>query len=565
MLILLVCSLVLSGCTSNVASIASSNPSVTGTLTASSASVTFGSVQIGQSASTIITVTNEGSAPVLVSQMTVSGSSFQATSQSELPASISPSSSFTFTITFAPTGTGPATGQLNITSNATNANTVQVGLSGTGAAASVATSLTSLGCTNNSVTGSTADNCTVELSAPAGDSGQVVNLASNSSAVTVPATVTVAAGATSANFAATASAVTTPQTVTLTAFAGNVTEDFSMQLNAVTAALTLSAGTLNFGNVDVSSSATQTLALMSTGTAPVTVSGLTVTGTGYTAPGASFPMTLNPGQTANIGVEFDPVATGTTIGQLSLSSNSSDGAARNVVLSGIGIPIVSGLSCATGQITGAGSDLCSVTLNAAAATGGFVVNLASNNAAVTVPASVTVAAGLSNATFSLTTTGSTTPQTVTITASAGNLSRTFALELGTSVATLNLSQTTIAFGTVQVNKAMAQTVTLSSTGTAPVTVSGASVAGSGFSISGESFPLTINPNGTATLAVQFDPTASGAATGTVTVSSDSSTGTAQTINLSGTGTPVLSGLSCANGSMTGAGADNCTVTLNAAA
>jgi hypothetical protein len=308
---LVVCSILLNGCTSKVGSIASSNAAVTGTLTASTQAVTFGSVTVGQSASTNITVTNEGSAPVLVSTMGVTGQSFSVTSQSQLPASVSPSSTFTFTIKFAPSAAGSASGQLNITSNATDANSLQVGLSGTGAAAQTTTNLTSLACTSNTITGSTTDNCTVELSAPAGSSGQVVDLTSNSSAVTVPSSVTVAANATSANFVATVNAVTASQTVTLTADAGNITQNFSVQLNAVTASLTVNTGTLNFGSVDVSSAGTQTLTLASTGTAPVTVTGATIAGAGYTASGASFPLTLDPGQMASVDVQFAPNAAGT--------------------------------------------------------------------------------------------------------------------------------------------------------------------------------------------------------------------------------------------------------------
>ena len=73
-----------------------------------------------------------------------------------------------------------------------------------------------------------------------------------------------------------------------------------------------------------------------------------------------------------------------------------------VSLSGTGVPVLSGLSCTSGSFTGAGTDSCTVTLNAAAATGGFAVSLASNNSNVTVPASVTVAAGATSASFTAT-------------------------------------------------------------------------------------------------------------------------------------------------------------------
>jgi fibronectin type 3 domain-containing protein len=54
-------------------------------------------------------------------------------------------------------------------------------------------------------------------------------------------------------------------------------------------------------------------------------------------------------------------------------------------------------------------------------------------------------------------------------------------------------------------------------------------------MSGASFPLTLNPNQTATLNVQFDPATAGSANGTVTIVSTSSTNPTATIALSGTG------------------------------
>jgi len=56
-----------------------------------------------------------------------------------------------------------------------------------------------------------------------------------------------------------------------------------------------------------------------------------------------------------------------------------------------------------------------------------------------------------------------------------------------------------------------------------VTVSAASVAGSGFSVSGATFPLTLNPTQTATVSVEFNPTVAGSANGTLTITSNSST------------------------------------------
>ncbi|MGB6746013.1 MAG: choice-of-anchor D domain-containing protein, partial [Terracidiphilus sp.] len=176
-------------------------------------------------------------------------------------------------------------------------------------------------------------------------------------------------------------------------------------------------------------------------------------------------------------------------------------------------PVLSALTCSTSSVTGAATDACTVALNAAAATGGFSVSLTSNNSSVTVPASVTVAAGATSASFSATVSSVSTAQTVTLSATAASSDPIFTLQLNAAVPTLSVSSSSVSFGSVAVNSATTQSVTLSSTGTAAVTVNSATLTGTGFSVSGSSFPLTLNPNQTVTLTVQFDPTAAGAASG----------------------------------------------------
>ena len=103
--------------------------------------------------------------------------------------------------------------------------------------------------------------------------------------------------------------------------------------------------------------------------------------------------------------------------------------------------------------------------------------------------------------------------TVTVTNSGGQSGRMASGFTYIAVPTLSSRATTVAFGNVEVNTASTQTVTLSSTGTAAVTVSAATVTGAGFTVAGATFPDTLNPGQTVTLDVQFEPTATGAATG----------------------------------------------------
>jgi Abnormal spindle-like microcephaly-assoc'd, ASPM-SPD-2-Hydin len=156
--------------------------------------------------------------------------------------------------------------------------------------------------------------------------------------VTVPTTVTVPANATSAGFTASVSSVTSAQAVTLTASAGGVSKSFALQLNAAAPTLSISPTSVAFGNVQVNTASTQTVTLSSTGTATVTVSAATVTGTGFTVSGGTFPVTLNPGQTATLNVQFDPTTTGAATGQLTIQSNSSSSGTAVISLSGTGTP-----------------------------------------------------------------------------------------------------------------------------------------------------------------------------------------------------------------------------------
>jgi hypothetical protein len=93
----------------------------------------------------------------------------------------------------------------------------------------------------------------------------------------------------------------------------------------------------------------------------------------------------------------------------------------------------------------------------------------------------------------------------------------------------------VAFGSVSLNSPATQTVQLTSSGTAAVTINAASVVGTGFTMTGLTAPMTLAPGQSATLSLQFTPAVVGVAAGTVTISSDAGGGSTSTIVLSGTG------------------------------
>ena len=529
---------------------------------ASTDTVEFGTVTVGQEADSSVTLVNRGPAAIQISDLNVTGTGFTVTSPGNLPISVAANGgTYVVSLHFKPKATGDATGKLTISNTSLASPSLKIKLHGEGSAPSGPGSpaLSSFSCGQSSITGSASDTCTVTLNAAAGSSGLAVSLASNNSAVSIPASVTVPAGAISAGFTAAITAVTTVQNATLTASAGGVSKTVALQLNASVPTLSLNAANISFGNVAVNTAAAQTVTLSSTGTIAVTVNSATLTGAGFSISGMTFPVTLKPSQSAKLTVQFDPTVSGTASGQIKISSNSSTNSTATVSLSGTGVVAApSALSCTSSSLTGAGTDACTVTLNSAAPSGGTSVSLSSNNSAVTVPASVTVPANATSAGFSATVSAVSTAQTTTLTATAGSVSKTFAIQLNASVPTLsafscaNSSMTGAGTDacTVTLSRAAPRgglTVSLSSNNTDVVVPASVTVPARATSAGFSATVSAVGSTQTATLT---------AAEGGVSKSF------ALQLNAS---QPTLSAFSCANSSMTGAGTDACTVTLSGAA
>lgn len=100
---------------------------------------------------------------------------------------------------------------------------------------------------------------------------------------------------------------------------------------------------------------------------------------------------------------------------------------------------------------------------------------------------------------------------------------------------LTVSTTRINFGTVSVGSSATQEVLVTSSGTAPVTLSSASLSGSGFNAaSSVSLPVTLSPGQSAIGYMTFEPTSAGSATASLTIANNSSTPSI-VVTLSGTG------------------------------
>jgi hypothetical protein len=163
------------------------------------------------------------------------------TSAATVPASVTvPAGAFSATFTVS---TSSVTASMSVTiSGAYGGATRSATLTVSPPAAPAALSTVAVNPT--SVTGGTSSQGTVTLTSAAPSGGFVVSLSSsNTAAATVPASVSVAQGATSATFAIPTSAVTTSTSATITASAGGVTRAATLTVTPLpqTATLTVTA------------------------------------------------------------------------------------------------------------------------------------------------------------------------------------------------------------------------------------------------------------------------------------------------------------------------------------
>ena len=127
-----------------------------------------------------------------------------------------------------------------------------------------APALSSLSVSPTSIVGGNTATGTVSLTSAATTGGLNVSLASSSTTVaSVPASVTVPAGATSANFAITTTAVSTSTSVTITATQGSTTRTATLSVAPVPPAATLSGLSVSPASVSGGSGSTGTVSLTS--------------------------------------------------------------------------------------------------------------------------------------------------------------------------------------------------------------------------------------------------------------------------------------------------------------
>jgi hypothetical protein len=310
-----------------------------------------------------------------------------------------------------------------------------------------------------------------------------------------------------------------------------------------TGILSASATSISFGNVSVGNSKTQSVTLTNTGTATVNISQATLTGAGYTVIGGNPANSIAVGQSATVQIQLAPLSAGVDNGTFSIVSDASNSPA-SISLTGTGMESALAMSPQTlnfGNVKVGQSSTQSVKLTNSGNVD-LVLNLAQISgtgfgmSGLALPA--TLSAGQSMA-FSVTfTPPSAQGMTGRIKFTDNSPSSPENLDLtgtGTAAnATLSASPGSFAFGGVAVGSNSTQSITLTNTGATSIAISQATASGTGFSITGF-IPLTLNAGQTTSFTAKFAPTATGNASGMITVTSDATNPTL-TIALSGSGT-----------------------------
>jgi hypothetical protein len=304
-------------------------------------SLNFGNVTLGQTSTQGVQLTNNGNADLIVNVATASGNGFGITGLS-LPATVTAGQSLSLTVHFAPATAGSVTGSITFTDNVLGSPQI-VAVTGSGIATNATLSANpgsvSFGNvlvgsnSSQTVTLTNGGTSTVTIS-QANVSGRGFSIAG----LTLPATI-------AAGKSATFSAVFAPSTL------GSVSGSVSLLSNAPNSPLAISlsgAGvaptflvgasptSLGFGNVDIGSSSSLNTIVTNNGNSNVTISGVTVTGAGFSTSGVTSGTILAPNQSATLTVAFAPTVTQSVTGSVTVASNATNSPAK-VTLGGVGI------------------------------------------------------------------------------------------------------------------------------------------------------------------------------------------------------------------------------------
>ena len=438
-----------------------------------------------------VTVTNTGSAPLTVSALTLGGTDAAQFAAVGCAAAVAPGATCTVDVTFTPTTDGAKAATLTVASDAPGAAPV-VDLTGAGITPQVAVTPTTLAFGDQAV-GATSAARTVTVSNPGTGpltvAGLTVTGADASEFAATGCTTPVAAGGSCTVSVTFAPGATGARTASLQVVSDAATAAPAVALTGtgVQPALALSATSAAFGSVRVGTTPpAQTVTVTNTGTSPLSVTGLTLGGTNpteFTASGCV--AAVAPGGTCSIVVTFTPGATGARSATVTVASNAGP---ATITLTGTGVaPAISvpttsvafgntlvGATAGPVDVTVSNPGTAPLTVSGVTVTGTNAADFTAAGCTTAVPAGGSCTVAVS---FTPSATGGRTG-TLTITSDATPSAVAVALSGTGTAPAATLSATALTFGAQLVGSTSpAQTVTVTNSGSAPLTVSAVTAGG----------------------------------------------------------------------------------------
>ena len=535
-------------------------PAPTPGFSLSSTTLNFANQGIGSTSTPqSVTLTNIGNAALTLSSVQATGSDAgDFTLTNHCGSSLAASAQCTLAITFAPSAHRTRTASVVFTDNAAG-SPQSLNMAGTGTAPGVSLSATTV-TFGSQLIGTISPAQTVTLTnngnAALGISSLVVTGVNPGD---FPETTTcgssVEAGrscAISVTFAPTASG-SRAATVTITDNVGDSSQIVSLTGTGTNPAVSLTPNSLVFGSQNLgTTSAPQSVTLNNTGNGTLNVSGIAMTGAnpGDFTETSTCGGSVAAGGNCTIAVTFTPSSAGTRSASMTITDNAGS-SPQTISLTGTGAsaaavaglspsnltfgsqPITTSSAPQTITLSNTGSAALNIISLALAGTnaGDFAqTNTCGSSVAASGSCSISVtftpaATGARTAAVSISDNATGSPQTVSLSGT------------GTTPA-VSLSPTSLSFGSQAVaTGSTAQTVTLTNSGNATLSITSLVSTGanaSDFAETADTCGSSVAAGGNCTIEVTFTPSASGQRTATLSIT-DNTSGSPQTVSLSGTG------------------------------
>jgi HYDIN/CFA65/VesB family protein/centrosomal CEP192-like protein len=308
--------------------------------------------------------------------------------------------------------------------------------------------------------------------------------------------------------------------------------------------VTLSTSNLAFGNQQVATTSVPQ-AVTITNTSSFTLNFTSIAASGDYTQTNTCGASVAGGQSCTISLAFEPSTAGSRPGTLTITDDGTD-SPQTVVLAGtgLGIPIASlapaslsfgtqqqGISSGSQTVILSNPGSAALFINSVSTTGNFAIT--SNNCGTSLAPGGSCQLGVS---FTPQSTGTLTGTlTISDNSSTGSMQTVILTGTGLGIPIASLAPVSLSFGTQQQGiSSGSQTVILSNPGSAALSINSVSTTGN-FAITSNNCGTALAPGGSCQIGVSFTPLSTGSLTGTLTVSDNSSTGSTQTVSLSGTG------------------------------